>query len=238
MDEPKGNKPPPLHERKQAFAERQAAKGKGVFAGETPQGSGPPNRHGMPRLPVGQRLTRNWPVLDLGDQPEVPLAEWRLEVGGLVERPMTLSWSELLALPQTEEESDFHCVTTWSRMDCRFGGVRFVDLMAHVGVRPEARYVFTTGYDHAPGTNIPYTTNLSLDDALEPDVMLVHTWDGAPLPREHGGPLRMVTPQLYAWKGAKWLRKIELLAQDRLGFWEVRGYSRTAYPWSDDRYGR
>ena len=228
----------PLAERKQAFAEKQAQQGKGVFAGYEPRGSGPENRHGMPKLPVGQRRVPNWPVLDLGDCPAISKQAWRLEVSGLVERPLVLTWEDFMALPQTEDVSDFHCVTTWSRMDNRWGGVTFVDLMAHVGVMPSATHVFATGYDEAPGMGIPYTTNLSLEDAMAPDVMLVHTWEGAPLPREHGGPVRMITPRLYAWKGAKWIRKIELLPRNRRGFWEERGYSDTAYPWFDDRYSR
>jgi DMSO/TMAO reductase YedYZ molybdopterin-dependent catalytic subunit len=225
-------------ERREAFARRQAARGEGVFAGQTPQGSGPPNRHGLPRLPVGQREVKTWPVLDLGDLPEIELADWRLEVGGLCERPQVFTWDDFLALPQSDDVSDFHCVTTWSRMDNHWRGVRFADLAAHVGVRPSARYVLATAYDVAPGTREPYTTNLSLDEAMLDDVMLVHTWEGQPLPREHGGPLRMITPQLYAWKGAKWIRRIDFLAQDRKGFWETRGYSSTAYPWFDDRYDR
>ena len=100
----------------------------------------------------------------------------------------------------------------------------------------EARFVLCTGHDVMPGTDIPYTTNLSLARAVENDVLLVHTWEGQPLPREHGGPCRMITPKLYAWKGTKWIRKIEFLADDRKGFWEVRGYSNSAEPWFNDRY--
>jgi DMSO/TMAO reductase YedYZ molybdopterin-dependent catalytic subunit len=185
---------------------------------------------------VGQRLVSNWPVLDLGHQPEVPREEWSLEVCGLVENPVTLDWEALRALPQSEDVSDFHCVTTWSRLDNRWGGVTFRDLAAHVVPVDEARYLHCTGYDTAPGTDIPYTTNLSLERALDPDVMLVHTWEGEPLPREHGGPVRMITPRLYAWKGTKWIRRIEFLAEDRLGFWEARGYSNTAEPWFNDRF--
>jgi DMSO/TMAO reductase YedYZ molybdopterin-dependent catalytic subunit len=228
----------PLIERRQAFAERQAARGVGVFAGVKPMGSGPENRHGMPRLPVGQREVKNWPVLDLGDLPEIPLSEWRLTVDGLVEAPEVFGWEAFLALPQTEDVSDFHCVTTWSRMDNRWEGVRFADLARHVRVKQEARYVWITAYDVAPGTDIPYTTNVSLEEAMQPDVMLVHGWEGAPLPAEHGGPVRMITPQLYAWKGAKWIKRVHFAAEDCPGFWERRGYSNTAYPWYDDRYSR
>jgi DMSO/TMAO reductase YedYZ molybdopterin-dependent catalytic subunit len=229
---------PPLPVRKQAFAERQAAKGAGLFAGEEPRGSGPPNRHGMPRLPVGQRQVKDWPVLDLGDVPEIDLAVWRLDVDGCVELPLSLGWSDLMALPQVEDVSDFHCVTTWSRFDNRWSGVRFADVVGPARPRAEARYVLVTAYDEDPSSGEAYTTNLALDEALEDDVLLVHGWEGRPLPREHGGPLRMITPRLYAWKGAKWIRRITLLEDDHPGFWEVRGYSNTAHPWFDDRYSR
>jgi DMSO/TMAO reductase YedYZ molybdopterin-dependent catalytic subunit len=227
----------PLTERRQAFAERQAAQGKGVFAGLAPMGTGPLNRDGMPKLPVGQREVKNWPVLDLGDLPELETKDIRLELAGLCARPQTFTWDDLMAMPQVEDTSDFHCVTTWSRMNNRWRGVRFCDLAEHVGVASNAAFVFVTAYDRDPSGEA-YTTNLPLEEAMKPDVLLVHTWEGAPLPAEHGGPLRMITPQLYAWKGAKWIRKIELLERDRLGFWEVRGYSATAYPWFDDRYRR
>jgi DMSO/TMAO reductase YedYZ molybdopterin-dependent catalytic subunit len=228
----------PLYQRKQAFAERQAARQKGLPLGAEPRGTGALNTHGMPKLPVGQREVRNWPVLDLGDVPRVDRASYRLTIDGLVARPQTLTFEELLALPQTEDVSDFHCVTGWSRMDNRWNGVRFADLAEIAGVLPEARHVMIEGHDHAPGTRIPYTTNVSLEEAMLPDVMLVHTWEGAPLPREHGGPVRMITPQLYAWKGAKWVKRITLLAEEKLGFWEERGYSSTALPWYDDRFSR
>ena len=199
-------------------------------------GSGPKNRHGMPLLPVGQHEVRNWPVLDLGDLPDVPLDRWQLEVGGLVENPVTLSWSDFQALPQVDDVSDFHCVTTWSRYDNRWRGVRFSTIAELAVPKEQARFVLCTGYDFMPGSYIPYTVNVPLARALDDDVLLVHTWEGAPLPREHGGPCRMITPKLYAWKGAKWIRKIEFLADDHKGFWEVRGYSNSAEPWFNDRY--
>jgi DMSO/TMAO reductase YedYZ molybdopterin-dependent catalytic subunit len=206
------------------------------FDGLAPLGSGGPNRHGMPKLPVGQHEVRNWPVLDLGDVPEVSLSDWRLELGGLVDNPVTLTWEDFLSLPQAEDVSDFHCVTTWSRYDNHWKGVRFRTLAELAVPRDEAQFVLCTGYDHMPGTKTPYTTNLPLARAVEDDVLLVHTWEGRPLPVEHGGPVRMITPKLYAWKGTKWIRKIEFLARDQRGFWEVRGYSNTAEPWFNDRY--
>ncbi|MCE9594859.1 MAG: molybdopterin-dependent oxidoreductase [Planctomycetes bacterium] len=208
------------------------------FAGLAPRGTGPTNRHGMPVLPIGQHAVRNWPVLDLGDLPDVATADWRLEVGGQVEHPVELDWAGFQALEQVEDVSDFHCVTSWSRFDNRWKGVRFATLAELVVPTERARFVVTTGYDREPGTGEPYTTNLPLARALEDDVLLVHAWEGAPLPREHGGPVRMITPKLYAWKGAKWIRKIEFVAEDRPGFWEVRGYSNSAEPWFNDRYTR
>jgi DMSO/TMAO reductase YedYZ molybdopterin-dependent catalytic subunit len=229
-----------LVERRQKYIQRQIVLDKSAvnveFAGRTPQGSGPRNRHGMPQLPVGQHEVKNWPVLDLGEQPYVPLEKWKLEVGGLVENPFTLNWEQFLALPQVDEVSDFHCVTTWSRYDNHWRGVRFRTIAELAVPKENARFVLCTGYDFMPGTYIPYTVNVPLHRAVDEDVLLVHTWEGQPLPREHGGPVRMITPKLYAWKGAKWIRKIEFLAEDQKGFWEVRGYSNSAEPWFNDRY--
>jgi DMSO/TMAO reductase YedYZ molybdopterin-dependent catalytic subunit len=199
-------------------------------ADERPQGTGPLNRHGMPQVPVGQVVSKKWPVLDLGVHPDIPVAKWRLVVDGACESPLSLSYADFLALPQAEDTSDFHCVTTWSRLDMRWKGVRFADLAAAAGVDERASHVMCHGYDG-------YSTNLPLVEAVKSDVLLVHTVDGQPLPREHGGPVRMITPQLYAWKGSKWINRIELMIGDRPGFWEQRGYSDTGYPWRNDRYG-
>jgi len=201
-----------------------------------PQGTGPANRHGMPKLPAGQHVVTNWPVLDLGDVPDIPLSSWRLEIAGEVDNPVTLTWDGLLALPQTDDVSDFHCVTTWSRFDNHWRGVRMADLAELVVPTERAAFVLFTGHDVEPNTGVPYTTNLPMDRATEPDVLLVHTWEGRPLPREHGGPVRVITPRLYAWKGTKWIRRIEFLPADRRGFWEIRGYSNTAEPWVNDRF--
>jgi DMSO/TMAO reductase YedYZ molybdopterin-dependent catalytic subunit len=231
---------PDLVQRRQRYIQRQIELDRGavnvVFAGARPEGSGPPNRHGMPRLPVGQHEVKNWPVLDLGEQPDVALDKWKLEIAGLVENPVTLTWHQFLELPQADDVSDFHCVTAWSRYDNHWRGVRFKTIAELVVPKDEAQFVLCTGYDFMPGSFIPYTVNLPLARAVEDDVLLVHTWEGRPLPREHGGPCRMITPKLYAWKGAKWIRKIEFLAEDHKGFWEVRGYSNTAEPWFNDRY--
>jgi len=194
-----------------------------------PMGTGRPNRHGMPVLPVGQTVTRKWPVLDLGFHPQIAKPDWQLTIDGEVEHPVTLNWEDFMALEQVEDVSDFHCVTTWSKLDIPWVGVRFVDLAALVQPKDTATHVLCHAYDE-------YTTNLSLEEALKPDVLLVHQAEGQPLPVEHGGPVRMITPQLYAWKGAKWISRIEFLPYNQLGFWEERGYSNTAYPWRNDRY--
>jgi DMSO/TMAO reductase YedYZ molybdopterin-dependent catalytic subunit len=232
--------PDSLVERRQKYIERQIALHKETvnvkFVGRTPQGRGPANRHGMPKLPVGQHEVKNWPVLDLGDQPDISLDDWKLEIGGLVENPMTLTWEQFMALPQADDVSDFHCVTTWSRYDNHWRGVRFKTIAELVVPRENVRHVLCTGSDFMPGTRVPYTTNVPLARATEDDVLLVHTWEGEPLPREHGGPCRLITPKLYAWKGAKWVRRIDFLAEDRKGFWEIRGYSNSAEPWFNDRY--
>jgi len=199
------------------------------IADDKPMGSGIPNRHGMPVVPAGQVITTKWPVLDLGLQPDIPLDKWELVLDGAVEHPVHLNWADFMALPQTEDISDFHCVTTWSKLNMPWKGVRLLDLAALVQPLETATHLLCYGYDD-------YTTNISLEEALKPDVLLVHTFDGKPLPREHGGPVRMITPQLYAWKGSKWINRIEFLTSNKLGFWEQRGYSNTAYPWRNDRY--
>ncbi len=236
----KSSENPSLVERRMRYIERQRDLHKETvnvrFAGMKPAGSGSANRHGMPQLPVGQHEVTNWPVLDLGDLPDIPLETWRLDVTGLVENAFTLTWEQFMALPQVEDLSDFHCVTTWSRFNNHWKGVRFRTIAEMAVPAREARYVLCTGCDRDPMSGTPYSTNLSLARATEDDVLLAHTWEGQPLPREHGGPCRMITPRLYAWKGAKWIRTIEFLADDREGFWEVRGYSNTAEPWYNDRY--
>jgi len=196
---------------------------------DAPKGSGKLNRHGMPVVPIGQTLTTKWPVLDLGFHPDITTDRWRLKIDGAVEHPVILTWKEFISLPQTQDTSDFHCVTTWSKLDMRWIGVSMLDLAGLVQPKDNATHILCHGYD-------TYTTNLSLEEALKPDVLLVHTFDGKPLAKEHGGPCRMITPQLYAWKGAKWIKRIEFLTRDQQGFWEERGYSNTAYPWRNDRY--
>jgi DMSO/TMAO reductase YedYZ molybdopterin-dependent catalytic subunit len=189
-------------------------------------------RHARPetdRLPPGQHLVRDWPVLDLGQHPDVPIDRWRFDVRGLVERPMELDWAALQALPQSDSLSDIHCVTTWSRYDNRWQGVRTIDLLDAVQPQPEAQAVMLHGYDG-------YSTNLQLMDFAAPDALLATSWEGQPLSREHGGPVRLVVPHLYFWKSAKWLRAIEFLPADVPGFWEFNGYHLRGDPWDEQRY--
>jgi DMSO/TMAO reductase YedYZ molybdopterin-dependent catalytic subunit len=189
--------------------------------------------HGDPardRLPPGQRLVTDWPVLDLGMQPDVTLIRWRLRVEGLVEAPLALDLEAFHALPRTELTSDIHCVTQWSRYDNLWGGVRATDLLALARPKPAARFVAFTSYDG-------YTTSVALQQFADPAVLLADAWNGAKLSREHGGPVRVVIPRLYFWKSPKWVTRIELLGANRPGFWEVRGYHDNGDPWMEERYG-
>lgn len=198
-------------------------------ADPAPAGTGPQNRHGMPSIPVGQTETEKWPVLDLGVQPKIPIKMWRLKVDGAVESPQVLSFEALVALGAVDDVSDFHCVTTWSRLGLRWRGVRVSTVLAAASPTPEASHLMIYGSDG-------YSTNVPLEEALKDDVLLAFMAEGEPLPVEHGGPVRMITPQLYAWKGAKWVKRLEVMIGDRPGFWEERGYSMSAHPWRNDRY--
>lgn len=209
---------------------RQAQQQSPSVADAQPLGDGPRNRHGMPQIPPGQTRTDRWPVLDLGVRPRVTTREdWRLVVDGAVKQPVTLDFAALLALPQVDDTSDFHCVTTWSKLDVPWRGVRVSTALALAEPLEGATHLMIHGSDG-------YTTNVPLAEATKDDVLLAHTVYGQPLPIEHGGPVRMITPQLYAWKGSKWVSRVEVLEGDRPGFWEERGYSMTAYPWREDRY--
>jgi DMSO/TMAO reductase YedYZ molybdopterin-dependent catalytic subunit len=182
------------------------------------------------RLPPGQTLVKDWPVLDLGVQPDVKPENWRLRVEGLVQAPVRLTLDEFMALPQVEITSDIHCVTQWSRYDNRWQGVLARDLIEMARPKDEARFVSFTSYDG-------YTTNLPLAALLDDDVLFAHAWEGQPITRQHGGPVRLVLPKLYFWKSPKWVTRIELLREDRPGFWEVGGYHNNGDPWLEERYG-
>ncbi len=181
------------------------------------------------RLPPGQTLVKDWPVLDLGVQPDVARDRFRLRVEGLVINRLAFTWDEFLALPQSEMVVDIHCVTQWSRYDNRFQGVMARDLMAIAQPKEEGRFVSMTSYDG-------YTTNLTYEEFADADVMLAHGWEGQPITRQHGGPVRLVLPKLYFWKSPKWITRIEILREDRPGFWEVRGYHNHGDPWREERY--
>lgn len=183
----------------------------------------------LERLPPGQHLVNNWPVLDLGHKPEISLDEWRLSVGGFLAHPIEWTWQALMAQPQIRSVSDFHCVTTWSTFDNEWHGVSFRHLLSVVRPLSSAKFVLFSSFDD-------YTTNLPLEACDDDDVLLVHSWNGKPLTRDHGAPVRMLIPKRYAWKGAKWIKAILFSDRDEKGFWEVRGYSNSALPWQNDRY--
>ena len=179
------------------------------------------------RVPPGQHVATRWPVLHHGDVPPFDPTTWDFRVFGLVEAPLRLTWDEFLALPRVSRAGDLHCVTRWSKLDNAWQGVPARDVVGRAGPRPEARFALF----HAEGG---YTANLplaALDDAL---LALAH--DGEPLTPEHGFPLRAVVPSRYAWKGAKWLRAVEFLANDQPGFWESFGYHPNADPWREERF--
>jgi DMSO/TMAO reductase YedYZ molybdopterin-dependent catalytic subunit len=193
------------------------------------KGSSDATQTSSDRLPPGQRLVSGFPVLDLGYKPMFMEKTYRFEVTGLVDNPISLTWDEFKQLPKTELTADFHCVTRWSKFDVAWGGVLLKDLLKIVQPKSTAKFVVQTGLDD-------YTTNTPLEALLADNVILAYELDGEPLPREHGGPLRMIIPQLYAWKGSKFLTKLDFISKDELGFWEVRGYSNTANPWQEERY--
>jgi DMSO/TMAO reductase YedYZ molybdopterin-dependent catalytic subunit len=183
------------------------------------------------RVPPGQYVTEKWPVLHYGGVPSVPNDKWQFRISGLIEgEPLTLSFDDLLALPQSKITEDIHCVTRWSRLGVQFEGVLITDLLEQMRVKPEATHAIV----HAEHN---YTTNLALDDLLLPNVMLAHRADRRDLEAQHGGPVRLVVPHLYFWKSAKWVRGMELTNRDRPGFWESYGYHMRGDPWAEERYG-
>lgn len=181
------------------------------------------------RIPPGQYLERGFPVLSYGPTPQVDIDDWSLTIDGLVEHELTLSWEEFLALPHTENTTDIHCVTRWSKLDTVWQGVSLDELFARAGVKAEATHILASCYGG-------YTTNLPLDDVVGGKAMVAHVFDGKPLPAEHGGPARLFVPHLYFWKSAKWVNRITLLDHDQPGFWEVNGYHNHGDPWTEERY--
>lgn len=183
------------------------------------------------RIPPGQSQTVKWPVLDASGTPAIDLAKWRLDVFGLVEQEVSLDWEAFYALPKVEVFSDFHCVTRWSRLDNTWSGVATRTLLEMARPKAEAKYVLLHGYDYG------WTTNLPLADFMSEDALIATHHDGQPLEPDHGGPARAVVPLLYAWKSAKWIGGIELLSEDRAGFWERNGYHMYGDPWKEQRFG-
>ena len=186
------------------------------------------------RLPPGQSLTLKWPVLHAGDVPDFDPATWDFRAGGLVRAPLTLSYRELLELPRAEVVSDFHCVTRWSTFDNRWEGVPFREILARVQPQPEATHVMILG--HRGSVRYGYSTNLPLADLDRADVLLAMRRNGEDLTPEHGWPLRLLVPHLYAWKSAKWIRGLRIQAEDEAGFWESLGYHNRGDQWREERY--
>ncbi|WP_336037484.1 sulfite oxidase-like oxidoreductase [Halobacterium yunchengense] len=184
---------------------------------------------GDDRLPPGQRETSKFPVLSKGGTPAWDREDWEFTVTGAVEDELSLSFEEFTSLESVTQRQDFHCVTGWSKLDCEFAGVPFPRLADLAGVRDDAVHVMFHALDG-------YTTNLPLEDCMREEVLFTWQYDGDDLPREHGGPLRVVTPHRYAYKGAKWVDGVEFLTEPERGYWEKRGYSNTADPWAEDRY--
>lgn len=181
------------------------------------------------RLPPGQKVVENWPVLTYGGVPRIKLEDWRLRVFGLVEQEREFTWDEFAALPRTKVHTDIHCVTTWSKMDTNFEGVSIPDFLAAAPPRPEAAAVIAHCYGG-------YTTNLTMDDFNRPNNLLAYIYEGEPLPVPHGGPCRLFVPHLYFWKSAKWVNALEFVAHDAPGFWERYGYHMRGDPFKEERY--
>ncbi|WP_435197219.1 sulfite oxidase-like oxidoreductase [Natronomonas sp. EA1] len=183
---------------------------------------------GEDRLPPGQRETTRFPVLSKGGTPSFP-DDWTFEVWGAVDEQLALSFEAFQALPHETQRQDFHCVTGWSRFDCEWTGVTFPTLAEHAGVTDDATHVMFHAQDG-------YTTDLPLSECMREEVLFTWELDGEPLPADHGGPLRVVTPHRYAYKGAKWVTGVEFLTESERGYWERRGYSTSANPWEEERY--
>ncbi len=185
---------------------------------------------GRRRLPPGQRLTEGWPILHYGSVPRIDKSSWEFRIFGLVENEITLDWQQFMALEQAHVRSDIHCVTTWSKYDNDWDGVRIRDLLALAKPLPEAAHVMF----HSFGG---YTTNVPLEECQGDLDLIAYNHEGRPLDVEHGGPMRGVIPDLYFWKSAKWVRGMELIPADRPGFWEMYGYHMHGDPWLEERYG-
>lgn len=183
------------------------------------------------RMPPGQARTRKWPVLDAYGPPEIDLDEWKLSIEGLVENPMEWDLEGFAELPRVTVFADMHCVTRWSRLGNTWSGVSARSILPLVRPKPEASHVIAEGYDGG------WTTNVPIEEFFAEDVLIADQHDDLPISLEHGGPVRLVVPRLYAWKSAKWLKSIEFIAGDRAGFWERGGYHMHGDPWKEERFG-
>jgi DMSO/TMAO reductase YedYZ molybdopterin-dependent catalytic subunit len=181
------------------------------------------------RIPPGQYLTDDFPVLSAGPTPHTPLAQWSFEINGLVKGPRRWSWEEFLQLPSQQFTVDIHCVTKWSKLDTQWEGVSLDTLFEAVAIDPKAQFVtvFSDG---------GYTTNLALEDLRDGKAFVAFRYRGSALAGEHGGPARLVVPHLYFWKSAKWVRGLTLIERDVPGFWESLGYNNHGDPWKEERY--
>jgi DMSO/TMAO reductase YedYZ molybdopterin-dependent catalytic subunit len=182
------------------------------------------------RIPPGQHEVTDFPVLTAGPTPRIDLGRWQLEIKGLVRQPVRWSWAQFLALPAQDFVKDISCVTTWTKLDMRWRGVSLDALLEHVQLDPRASFVVAESYGG-------YTSNVPLPDLVNGQAFIAFEYDGKPLSPDHGGPARLVVPQLYFWKSAKWLRSLEFVAEDRPGFWESNGYHIRGDPWKEERYG-
>ncbi|HEV2811862.1 MAG TPA: sulfite oxidase-like oxidoreductase [Solirubrobacteraceae bacterium] len=179
------------------------------------------------RIPPGQYLTPDFPVLSAGPTPHTPLEEWSFTVAGEVDAPSTWSWAELRALPSEAVTADIHCVTKWSKLGTTWTGVAIDTLLDAVTTEASYLTAFCDG---------GYTTNLALDDVTDGRAWVVYEYEGEPLDPEHGGPARLLVPALYFWKSAKWVRGLRLTSEDEPGFWEGYGYHNHGDPWREQRY--
>jgi DMSO/TMAO reductase YedYZ molybdopterin-dependent catalytic subunit len=189
-----------------------------------------PDTRRAERLPPNQVRTKKWPVLDSRGAPDISAERWTLTITGLVAEELVLDWKAFRELPRVKVFADMHCVTRWSRLGNLWEGVSAETLLARAGVQPNARFAIAHGYDG------DFTTNLPLTELGSEDAVIADTHDGEPISLEHGGPVRLVVPKLYAWKSAKWLRALELVDSDRAGYWERGGYHMVGDPWKEQRF--
>lgn len=213
----------------QGVIKEKLIKSKEKWAKEGRLLTGKPDLARANRLPPGQRLVTTWPTLDLGIQPQIDPSDWGLRIDGLVENPISWTFDQFMGQEQSHFLSDMHCVTQWSRYDNRWDGVSARHILDLVKPLAQVHHVVFHSYDG-------YTTNVRLEVFADEDVLLAHSWEGKPLTRDHGAPVRIIIPKWYLWKSAKWLKRIEFISEDKSGFWEERGYHNEGDPWKEERY--